>query len=229
MNQGPDHVCKLTGTVDHISDPHVVIDVQGVGYLVATSSRTRGRLNVGEAARLFIETTVREDAINLYGFIDGEEQAWFRLLTSVQGVGPRVGLAILSACAPSDMMLALASGDKTVFTRADGVGPKLATRLVTELKDKAPDYMPGAFAPLPGTAPKGQGPAPVAMAAGPSQNNAADGGAVDADAVSALVNLGYGRAEAFAAVMRVKSTSAPTSVALMIKLSLGELTKGNAA
>mgnify|MGYP000913946423 CR=1 FL=1 len=223
---------KLTGTVDDISAPHIVLDVQGVGYLVAVSARTRGRLEPGGPARLFIETQVREDAINLYGFYDAEEQAWFRLLTSVQGVGAKVGLSILSTCTPADIALALAAQDKGVLTRADGVGPKLATRIVTELKDKVPDYMMGPglpTAPKTGSPGKASGGTRAPITGG---THAADSGppmGMDTDTISALVNLGYGRAEAFSAVMRVKTTHAPETVGEMIKLSLNELTGRSAA
>lgn len=220
---------KLSGMIDDITLTHVIMDVQGVGYLVACSARTRGRLERGTPARLLIETQVREDAINLYGFIDAEEQAWFRLLTGVQGVGPRVGLALLSACSPADLTLALASQDKAILTRADGVGPKLATRIVTELKDKVPDYMAVSGA-LPGT---GSVKGTVAVK---SRDDGVGSGAerstatgIDADAISALVNLGYGRAEAFSAVARVRASHAPDTVGDMIKHALNELTGRNAA
>ncbi len=220
---------KLSGMIDDITLTHVIMDVQGVGYLVAVSARTRGRLERGSLARLLIETQVREDAINLYGFIDAEEQAWFRLLTGVQGVGPRVGLALLSACSPADLTLALASQDKAILTRADGVGPKLATRIVTELKDKVPDYM-AVSATLPGG-----GSAKGAVTAKSGDHAAGHGmehsamARMDADAISALVNLGYGRAEAFSAVTRVWAAHTPDSVGDMIKHALNELTGRNAA
>ncbi len=220
---------KLSGIIDDITQTHVLMDVGGVGSLVAVSARTRGRLERGTSARLLIETQVREDAINLYGFIDAEEQAWFRLLTSVQGVGPRVGLALLSACSSSDLTLALASQDKTILTRADGVGPKLATRIVTELKDKVPDYMAVSVTPL-GTGPvKGTATASSRdHAVRPGAERSAAAG-MDADAISALVNLGYGRAEAFSAVARVRASHTPDTVGDMIRQALNELTGRTAA
>jgi holliday junction DNA helicase RuvA len=224
---------RLTGTIIDVIDPHVVIDVNGVGYLVSVSARTRARLTVGEAARLVIETVVREDAINLYGFIDVEEQGWFRLLTSVQGVGPRVGLAILSACPVADLGVALAVGDKAVLTRADGVGPKLATRIVTELKDKVPENLMLAGINRPraaaGTADASSsrlasgGKATVGSSASVTSGSSPG---LAADAVSALVNLGYGRTEAFSAVMRVTDPDHPQTVADMIKRALHHLTQG---
>ncbi len=220
---------KLSGMIDDITLTHVIMDVQGVGYLVACSARTRGRLERGTPARLLIETQVREDAINLYGFIDAEEQAWFRLLTGVQGVGPRVGLALLSACSPSDLTLALASQDKAILTRADGVGPKLATRIVTELKDKVPDYMAVPVTPSGAGVVKGSATAKSGDHVAPVGAERGATAGMDADAISALVNLGYGRAEAFSAVARVRASHIPDSVGDMIKHALNELTGRNAA
>ncbi|MDH3230225.1 MAG: Holliday junction branch migration protein RuvA [Alphaproteobacteria bacterium] len=176
-------IARLSGIVELLGEDRVVVDVGGVGYLVFCSSRTMGRLpGDGVPVQLHIETHVREDHIHLYGFIDAAEREWFLLLTTVQGVGARVALAILSAMGPDDLVRAVASGDKAAVSRANGVGPKLAGRIVSELKDKAGGIALGPMA---------------AMAAGGQS-----GGAVDADAVSALVNLGYGRSEAFGAVAR---------------------------
>src|ERR1700736_1854137 len=130
-------IAKLAGVVEQIESDAAVIDVNGVGYLAFCSTRTIGRLPPpGGPARLLIETHVREDHIHLYGFIDAVERDWFRLLTTVQGVGAKVALAILSAGAPNDLTLAIVSQDQTPLSRADGVGPKLAARIVNELKDK---------------------------------------------------------------------------------------------
>ena len=174
-------IAKLTGVVDQIGSEAVVIDVNGVGYLTFCSTRTIGRLPPpGSPARLLIETHVREDHIHLYGFVDAAERDWFRQLTTVQGVGARLALAILSAVAPEHLALAIAAQDKVALTRADGVGPRLAARIVNELRDKIAGIA-AAVMPAAGMAPEGEiGPA--------------------ADAVSALVNLGYRRAEAFGAV-----------------------------
>ena len=177
-------IARLSGIVELLGEDRVVVDVGGVGYLVFCSGRTIGRLpGDGVPAQLHVETHVREDHIHLYGFIDAAEHEWFRLLTTVQGVGARVALAILSAMGPDDLVRAVASGDRTAVSQANGVGPKLAGRIVSELKDRA-----------------------GGIALGPSVTMAAIGGqpgaAVDADAVSALVNLGYGRSEAFGAVAR---------------------------
>jgi Holliday junction DNA helicase RuvA len=173
-------IAALTGIVDQIAADSVILDVNGVGYLVFASSRTLGRLPArGTSMRLAIETHVREDHIHLYGFADEAERNWFRLLTTVQGVGARIALALLSALAPDDLAAAIVAQDKTPLTRADGVGAKLATRIVTELRDKA-----GAIAL-----------GPVA-----SQGSTGAPNPVTADALSALVNLGYARVDAFTAV-----------------------------
>ncbi|HBK09320.1 MAG TPA: Holliday junction branch migration protein RuvA [Acetobacteraceae bacterium] len=176
-------IAQLTGRVDALSDGTCVIDVGGVGYLVQASSRTLSALPQPPApAKLLIETHVREDAIVLYGFADAAERDWFRLLTTVQGVGGKVALAILSAMSPRDLIGAIASGDKASLTRAQGVGPRLAVRLLTELKDKT-GAMPTSAAGVSYT--------PIAAA------TPAD------DALSALVNLGYRRPEAQQTVARV--------------------------
>jgi Holliday junction DNA helicase RuvA len=129
---------KLTGRVDFVGSDHVIIDVAGVGYLVYCPSSTLARLAVGATTSLAVETKVSDDAIRLYGFLSPDEREWFRLLQTVQGVGARVGLSILSTLKLTELERAVVLGDKTVVGRAPGVGPKLATRIVTELKDKAP-------------------------------------------------------------------------------------------
>jgi Holliday junction DNA helicase RuvA len=177
-------IAKLAGIIDQVGPDSVIIDVGGVGYLAFCSTATIGRLPPpGAPARLLIETHVREDHIHLYGFADAAERDWFRRLTTVQGVGARLALAILSATAPDQLTLAIIAQDKAALARAEGVGPKLAARIVNELRDKIGGI--ALLAPTPGT------PASAAPAgeAGPA-----------ADAVSALVNLGYRRAEAFGAV-----------------------------
>lgn len=174
---------KLTGKLDTVSGNQLLLDVNGVGYVVACSARTLRLVPPqGGALSLLIETQVREDAISLFGFADAVERDWFRLLTTVQGVGARVAQAILGSLAPEQLVQAITLQDKALLTRADGVGPKLAARLLTELKDKI-----GALSPL---APHSA--APV-LAATPDD--------LSADALSALLNLGYRRAEAFDAVL----------------------------
>lgn len=179
-------IAKLKGLIDSLGDDWAVVDCSGVGYLVSCSSRTLARLQAGTAASLFIETHVREDAIQLYGFLETGERDWFRLLTTVQGVGAKVGLSILSVAAPEQLLQIIAAQDKTGLTRASGVGPKLALRILTELKDKAGKIALGGFGP-------------VASAIAASAPLPAASGRME-DAVSALVNLGYKRLEAFQAV-----------------------------
>ncbi|HJS86073.1 MAG TPA: Holliday junction branch migration protein RuvA [Acetobacteraceae bacterium] len=175
-------IALLTGRIAQREEGSCVIDVNGVGYLVHVSTRTLAALPSGaETARLLIETHVREDAIILYGFADPAERDWFRLLTTVQGVGAKVALSVLSALSPRDLVSAIATGDRGSLTRASGVGARLAVRLLTELRDRA-----GAMPSAPGVAP------PVPMASGPVE-----------DALSALVNLGYRRAEAHPVVAKV--------------------------
>jgi holliday junction DNA helicase RuvA len=177
-------IAKLAGVVDQVGSDAVVIDVNGVGYEAFCSTRTiHGLPPPGSPARLLIETHVREDHIHLYGFVDAAERDWFRRLTTVQGVGARLALAILSTAAPDQLTLAILAQDKALLARAEGVGPKLATRIVNELRDKVPGI--GAVEAT-----------PTAVASAALD---AEAGPVP-DAVSALVNLGYGRSEAFGAV-----------------------------
>lgn len=200
---------KLKGIVDSYGDDFVLLDVQGVCYEAFCSSRSLQALpSVGEAATLFIEMVVREDFIKLYGFAAESEKAWFRVLVSVQGVGARVGLAILSTLSPSEIASAIALQDKATMGRTPGVGPKLAQRLVTELKGKAPDLGVG-----------GAGALELQTALG--EGNAA--GNV-ADAVSALSNLGYQSAQASSAVARVVAVEGEdTATEKLIRLGLKEL------
>ncbi|HEX7198043.1 MAG TPA: Holliday junction branch migration protein RuvA, partial [Dongiaceae bacterium] len=170
-------IAKLTGLIDAAMAEGIVLDVNGVGYLVFCSPRTLARLPAkGAPASLLVETHVREDHIHLYGFADVAERDWFRLLTTVQGVGAKLAQAVLGVLSPDDLARAIAAGDKASLARAPGVGQKLAGRIAAELKDKV-----GAVALGP------------AIAALPERG-------VEADAVSALVNLGYRRAEAYQAV-----------------------------
>lgn len=202
---------KLSGIIDSFGPDYILLDVGGVGYLVHCSPRTLQQAGqTGDTASFLIDTHVREDAINLYGFKDAVEQQWFRLLTSVQGVGARVGMAILGACPPERLGFAIASGDKAAIQAADGVGPKLAVRVVTELKDKAGKI------DLSASLPKKE------IAKGGKQDNAP--ASVDHDAVSALVNLGYAKSDAFQAVLQAKS-KANDNAALseIIRLALKEL------
>jgi holliday junction DNA helicase RuvA len=204
-------IAKLAGTVDSVGTDGAVIDVGGVGYLAFCSSRTLSRLPPpGGAARLLIETHVREDHIHLYGFIDAAERDWFRLLTTVQGVGARLALAILSAVMPEGLSLAIVAQDKAMLARADGVGPRLAARIVNELRDKVGGLTLVSSMPA----------APAADA------SLAEQGA-GADAVSALVNLGYRRAEAFGAVAAAsRKLGDGAALDALIRAGLQELGQG---
>ncbi len=197
-------IAKLTGRVEALEADRCIVDVNGVGYLVQASTRTLSALQDGGNASLLIETQVREDAIQLFGFAESAERDWFRLLTTVQGVGAKVALGILSALSPRDLISAIQSADRASLTRAPGVGPKLAVRLLTELRDKA------------GAMPVGVGFA--AIIPPPT------GGA--ADAVSALLNLGYRRPEAQAAVGKVmERLGEGAPVGQVIRESLQELAR----
>jgi Holliday junction DNA helicase RuvA len=197
-------IARLTGIIDSAAADSCILEVGGVGYLVFASARTLGQLpRGGEAASLHIETHVREDHIHLYGFATLEERDWFRLLTTVQGVGARLALALLGTLAPAALAEAVLVQDKTSLTRASGVGPKLAQRIVSELKDKVGGIALGA-----GVAAAGEGEPRGAVA----------------DAVSALVNLGYRRAEALGAVSgAARSLGGGASTEALIRAGLKEL------
>lgn len=196
---------KLTGTVDSIAEDAVILDVGGVGYLVQCPASTLSRLGVGAHASLMIEMKVSDDAIKLYGFASAEEREWFRLLQTVQNVGGKVALAVLSTLSPRDLQRALALGDKAMIGRAPGVGPKLALRIATELKDKVPAMMAGSDAV-----------AHVAVPRGP-----------EGDAVSALVHLGYADAKAVEAVARaVQALGEHTETGALIREALKGMARG---
>lgn len=201
---------KLSGIIDSFGDNHLLLDVGGVGYLVHASSRTLSRIGQkGDPASLLIETVIREDAFLLYGFSEKAEQDWFRLLTSVQGVGAKAALAILAVCSVDRLPMIIAAQDKAAIQQADGVGPKLALRVCTELKDKAGkielstkmvDSPVGASVDKKVDAPEG----------------------FENDAISALVNLGYARADAYTAVLKAKD-KANDNLQDLIRLALKEL------
>lgn len=207
---------SLTGLVDHAGRDEAVIDVGGVGYLVFASARTLDALPpAGSSVRLMIETHVREDHIHLYGFADRQERDWFRLLTTVQGVGARVALALLSVLTPDALATAIAAQDRAAIAQAEGIGPKLAARILNELREKAGVIGgdPLAGGPLAGD---------IAGSRMPGRTGAPQG--ADAEAVSALVNLGYGRSEAFAAVNRVSGGAGKdATVERLIPLALKDL------
>ncbi|WND01878.1 Holliday junction branch migration protein RuvA [Temperatibacter marinus] len=206
-------IAKLTGILDEIGDGWAVVDVNGVGYLVHSSARTLDKLPTkGEAVQFFIETVVREDAFLLYGFGDKQEKECFTLLCSVQGVGAKVGLAILSVGSPSEIQTAIAAQDKGVISRASGVGPKLAGRIINELKDKVASLAVSTASQMPSDG---------SVSASPVNDK---GDQVLADAVSALSNLGYRPAEAHTAVAMARSkVEGNISVNALIPLALKEL------
>jgi Holliday junction DNA helicase RuvA len=201
-------IAKLTGIVDTIAEDGVVLDVGGVGYLAFCSARTLRLLpGRGEAARLLVETHVREDHIHLYGFADEAEKGWFRLLTTVQGVGAKVALAILGVLPPERLHQAILAQDKAALAQADGVGPKLAARIANELREKA-----GGLA--------------IATAALPAESAPATAVGASGDAVSALVNLGYRRPEASAAVAAAaERLGADARIDALIRAGLQELAR----
>ncbi|MEM5474571.1 Holliday junction branch migration protein RuvA [Hoeflea sp. AS60] len=202
---------KLKGTIEEIAEDHVLIDVHGVCYVASCSSRTLSRLgSAGEAAVLFIETYVREDQFRLFGFETALEREWFRLLQSVQGVGAKVALAVLSTLTPSELANAIALQDKATVSRAPGIGPKVAQRIVAELKNKAPAFGGDAGGAMGLKQELGEGVASAPVA----------------DAVSALSNLGYSRdqaANAVAAALKVAGDDADS--AKLIRFGLKELAR----
>ncbi len=210
-------IAKLRGVVDSLGEDYAVIDVNGVGYLVFVAARTLSKLTRGTEVSLWIETVVREDSISLFGFLHPLEREWFLTLTKVQGVGSKVCLNILSVLSPSQLAQAIAAQDKASFSRANGVGPKLAARIVSELKGKMVSLASGADA------------GELAAALSPDDGEitpvvlpAADVSSVVEDAISALVNLGYQRVEAYHAVSLAAGHSPEADVATLIKLALKE-------
>jgi len=206
---------KLRGKVDAVGESHLILDVNGVGYEVQASARTLRNLKAGDEATLTIDTHVREDAIRLYGFQSEVERSWFRTLQSVQGVGAKVALGVLGVLAPGDLANAIALGNWASVEQAPGVGKKLAQRIVAELKDKAPALtVSGLHAPA-GSASGGTG----ATAATPQSTAAAE-------AISALINLGYNPAQASQAVaIAAKDLGAEADTAKLIRRGLKELAR----
>lgn len=218
-------IAKLRGIIDTIGDDYCIVDVNGVGYLVFASAKTLGKLTRGKQYCLLIETVVREDSILLFGFYDAWEKEWFLTLTKVQGVGAKVCLSILSVLSPSQLAQAVAAQDKNSFTRASGVGPKLAARLVTELKDK--------IVTVPWEATSNgdlsqEGKMDEQKAAEITENYEdnlvamTDDPSKMEDAISALVNLGYQRLEAYQAVNKASAANPEADVSGLIRLALKE-------
>lgn len=197
-------ISKLKGLVDTVGENAAVIDVSGVGYLVSCSRKTLSQLpEPGLATTLHIETVLRQDSLQLFGFADAAEKDWFNLLTTVQGVGMKVALSILSTLGPNELNQALTTQDKSMLARADGVGPKLAARITNELKDKRPVGQIATLHILP-------------QRTLPAQD----------EAISALINLGYRRPEAMEAVANAcQGHETPPPVEDLIRIGLSKLAR----
>lgn len=213
---------RIAGVVLHRASDHVLIDVRGVGYIVHVSTRTAASLPpVGEAAALFTELLVREDLLQLFGFPTLLEKEWHRLLTSVQGVGAKASMAILGTLGAEGVGRAIVLGDWNAVKAAPGVGPKLAQRVVLELKEKAPSVMAVGGA-LSGSV--GRADDVIEMAAprrtSPNASASATSAGATADALSALLNLGYGQGEAAAAVAQAAGENEGVSASALIRASL---------
>jgi Holliday junction DNA helicase RuvA len=202
-------IAKLTGLLDTVNENSLILDVGGVGYFVSCSTRTLGNVGTkGDPITLYIETVMRQESLQLYGFENQEEQACFRLLVTVQGVGVRMALAILSSFSSTDVYQAIAAQDKALLTRAEGVGPKLASRIVTELKDKVPQDMAIG----------------VSFSVPPSSLTP-----LVEEAISALVNLGYRRMEALTAVTKAShQDNSAASLNELIRQGLAFLSRRSA-
>ncbi|MDA0358003.1 MAG: Holliday junction branch migration protein RuvA [Proteobacteria bacterium] len=210
-------IAQLRGTIVHSGDQQAVLDVQGVGYAVHVSGRTQGQIaTMSGEVTLLTEMQVREDSMTLFGFLDLGERDAFRLLITVQGVGAKAAMAILSVLAPNDLTTAIIAGDKAMVARADGVGPKIAQRVVNELGEKI-----AKISSLGGALAIGDAGGVSGGLSGGGAGAAASG--LFLDAVSALVNLGYGRAEAHVAVMRVQANAASDNLSDVIAAALREM------
>ena len=211
---------RIAGVIEHRGSDHVLIDVRGVGYIVHVSDRTLAALpGVGEAAALYTELLVREDLLQLFGFPTLIEKEWHRLLMTVQGVGAKAAMAILSVLGHDGVGRAIALGDARAIQSAPGVGPKIASRVVLELKAKAPALMAMA-----GTAADRPAEAPVIEADRPAPNRRAPAPpaapAASAEALSALINLGYTQGDAAAAIARTSADTPDATTATLIRAAL---------
>ncbi len=197
---------RLRGIIDVVEDDHIILDVGGVGYLVFCSGNALRKLpEKGAEVSFFIETHVREDHFHLYGFLDKAEQEWFLTLNGVQGVGTRMAMAILSAMTPQQIINALVLQDKAAFKAISGVGPKLSERLITELKSKVKNMQ--------------------AETLSPAATKALSGSASTHDAISALINLGYSRGEAYNVISRISGKNEKLEVSELIREGLKELAR----
>ena len=205
---------KLTGQIDSVGKDSVILNVQGVGYLVSCSSRTLDQLTVGESSSLTIDTYVREDQITLYGFLDDQERKWFKILQAVQGVGARVALAILGLFPISRLIEIISAGDKSSISRTPGVGPKLAQRIVIELRDKvAHEFLLSGVSNNHGQLSKGDDNPSIKIK----------------ESVSALINLGYPESQAISTVTQVASEVGEDTISVetLIRASLTKLGSGD--
>lgn len=216
-------IAKLRGVIDSIGEDSCIIDVNGVGYLVFASSKTLAKLVVGAEVSVLTELVVREDSMTLFGFADAWEKQWFATLTKVQGVGAKVCLAILSVLNPAQLSQAIAAQDKNMFARANGVGPKLAARIVTELKDKIVTIPIGEFAKEMDY--KGMSPQEQTNNYEDALVSRVENPNLMEDAISALVNLGYQRLEAYRAVSMAMSHNHDADMSGLIKSALKEFIK----
>ena len=203
-------IAQLRGSVVHADNQIIILDVQGVGYAVHVSGRSQSQLATApDMVTILTEMQVREDSMTLFGFVDAAERDAFRLLITVQGVGAKAAMAILSVLDPAALTQAIVAGDKVMVARADGVGPKIAQRVVNELSEKI------------GKIPN------LANVAGGTEIGMADAGTMEAgasqDALSALVNLGYARAEAYSAILRAERAGAAADVSSLIAAALREM------
>jgi Holliday junction DNA helicase RuvA len=219
---------KISGRVDYVADDHALIEAAGVGYVVFAAPRTLARLpSPGEPAALYTELVVREDLLQLFGFETPAEREWHRLLTSVQGVGAKVALAILGALGPDGVSRAIAMGDGAAIRAAPGVGPKIAQRIANELRDKAPAVMAlgarGARRAAPSAAPVSGAAEPPPAATPPAEAPATRDPQAEADALSALANLGYAPGDAARAVAEAAAEDAGADAAALIRTALRAL------
>jgi Holliday junction DNA helicase RuvA len=215
-------IAKLKGIIDTIGEDYCIIDVNGVGYLVSASAKTLARLHKGEGASLLIETIVREDSISLFGFADAWEKEWFNTLTKIQGVGGKVCLSILSVLSPAELSQAVSAQDKTLFLRANGVGPKLAARLITELKDKIVTIPTEYLASKDLNTVINEDTKQTTSYQTPKQEENDNTYKATEDVTSALSNLGYQKIDAYRVASEVCLKNPDKDLATLIRLALKE-------
>lgn len=220
-------IAKLKGIIENIGEDCCIIDVNGVGYLVNMSARSLSKLKIGEYASLLIETIIKEDSITLFGFENPWEKEWFNTLTKVQGVGGKVCLAILSALSPSQLSQAISAQDKSSFVRANGVGPKLAARIVTELKDKIVTIPVEYLTSSPGVISSDENKETPNLETKTPNNQPTDDSLYQKieDLTSALTNLGYQKIEAYRVATDICNQNPNENISTLIRLALKEFNK----